>query len=341
MRSLTAYIITRIFLTIPMLFILVTMVFVIVHVMPGDPVKAMLGGHAPQWQMDKTRHELGLDVPIISLGFENQYVQYMGKLIRGDLGMSLYYKVPVWKKIKQYFPATLELTFLSLLVAFGVGISLGAFASENRKTIKDYAIRFYGITIYSIPVFFLGIIFQIIFGVWLKWFPIAGRISARVSPKVITGLYVIDGILVRNANQVIDSLHHLVLPSLTLGLVLSGIFVRLTRANMLDVLKLDYILAADARGIPRRNVVYIHALKNAFVPILTMMGLQFALLMAGAVLTETTFSWPGMGSFLVESVRYRDYFAIQGTVIFFAFLVAGISLFVDIVYAFIDPRVRY
>jgi peptide/nickel transport system permease protein len=341
MRSLWAYIITRILLTIPMLFILVTLVFFIVHVMPGDPVKAMLGGHAPKWQMEKTRHELGLDVPVITFGFDNQYAQYLGKLVRGDLGVSTYYKVPVWKKIKQYFPATVELTVFSLLVAFGVGISLGAFASEKRKSVLDYSIRLYGITIYSIPVFFLGIILQMIFGVWLKWFPIAGRISAKVPLKVVTGLYIIDGIIAGNSAQIIDSFQHLVLPSLTLGLVLSGIFVRLTRANMLDVLKLDYILAADARGIPREKVVYVHALKNAFVPILTMMGLQFAMLMAGAVLTETTFSWPGMGSFLVEAVKYRDFPAIQGVVIFFAALVAGISLIVDITYAFIDPRVRY
>jgi peptide/nickel transport system permease protein len=324
-----------------MLFILMTIVFFIVRVMPGDPVKSMLGAHAPKETMDEIRHQLGLDKPIISFGLDNQFVDYFAKFIRGDFGLSAYYKVPVWKKIKERFPATVELTFFGLLIAFIVGIFSGAFSAHKRKTPIDYSIRLYGITIYSIPVFWLGIMLQIIFGIWLDWFPIAGRIGTRVSLNTVTGLYVLDGLITGNFPQVWSALHHLILPSLTLGLVLSGIFVRLTRANMLDVLKLDYVLAADARGIRKGRVVYRHALLNAFVPILTMMGLQFALLMAGAVLTETTFSWPGMGDFLVESVRYRDFSAIQGTVVFIAFLVAALSLLVDILHALIDPRVRY
>jgi peptide/nickel transport system permease protein len=182
---------------------------------------------------------------------------------------------------------------------------------------------------------------QMIFGVAFDWFPIAGRIGARVSPNVITGLYVVDGIITLNFEQVASALWHLALPSIALGLILCGIFIRLTRANMLDVLKQDYILAANARGIPKRRVIYLHALRNAFVPILTMMGLEFAYLMSGAVLTETTFSWPGMGSFLIDSVNYRDFSALQGTIIFIALLVMLISLIVDVLYAIIDPRVRY
>lgn len=341
MQSLKAYIITRILLTIPMLFILMTIVFIIVRIMPGDPVKSMLGAHAPKEQMDKTRHELGLDKPIISFGLDNQFVDYFTDFIRGDFGTSTYFKVPVWKKIKERFPATLELTIFGLLIAFIVGIFSGAYSAEKRKTPIDYTIRLYGITIYSIPIFWFGIMLQIIFGIWLDWFPIANRIGSNIRPEIKTGLLVLDGIICGNIPQVWDALYHLVLPSLTLGLILSGIFVRLTRANMLDVLKQDYILAAEARGLPNRSVVYKHALLNAFVPVLTMMGLQFALLMAGAVLTETTFSWPGMGEFLVESVKYRDFPAIQGTVVFIAMLVALISLIVDIIYSLIDPRVRY
>jgi peptide/nickel transport system permease protein len=341
MKSLFSYILTRLLLTIPMIFILLTLVFFIIRVMPGDPVKSMLGAHAPKATMDEVRHQLGLDKPIINFSTDNQFVDYISAFLRGDFGMSLYYRVPVTEKIAQYFPATLELSIFALLFAVVIGVSSGAFAAHKRKSVADYSIRLFGITSYSIPVFWLGLMFQIIFGVAFNWFPIAGRISARVSPDVITGLYVLDGIITLNFEQVASALWHLILPATALGLILCGIFVRLTRANMLDVLKQDYVLAANARGIPKRKVVYVHALKNAFVPILTMMGLQFAYLMSGAVLTETTFSWPGMGSFLVESVNYRDFQALQGTIIFIALLVMGISLLVDVLYAIVDPRVRY
>jgi peptide/nickel transport system permease protein len=184
---------------------------------------------------------------------------------------------------------------------------------------------------------------QMILGVWLDIFPIAGRTSARVFSSTFdqTGLYVLDTILAGNFEALGDVLIHLVLPCVTLGLVLSGIFIRLTRANMLDVLKADYILAAEARGIHHRRLVYKHALLNAFVPILTMMWLQVAILMSGAVLTETTFSWPGMGRLLLERIYFRDYPTIQGVIVIFAVIVALISLVVDVIYAFIDPRLRY
>ncbi len=341
MKSLFSYILTRLLLTIPMIFILLTLVFFIIRVMPGDPVKSMLGAHAPKKTMEEVRHQLGLDKPIINFSTNNQFVDYLSAFLRGDLGQSLYYRVPVTEKIAEYFPATLELSIFALLFAVVIGVASGAFAAHKRKSAADYSIRLFGITSYSIPVFWLGLMFQMVFGVAFNWFPIAGRISARVSPDVITGLYVLDGIMTLNFEQVASALWHLVLPSMALGLILCGIFVRLTRANMLDVLKQDYVLAANARGIPKRKVVYVHALKNAFVPILTMMGLEFAYLMSGAVLTETTFSWPGMGSFLVEAVNYRDFPALQGTIIFIALLVMGISLLVDVLYAIVDPRVRY
>jgi peptide/nickel transport system permease protein len=208
---------------------------------------------------------------------------------------------------------------------------------------QDYAIRLYGIVIYCIPVYWLGLMFQLIFGIWLDIFPIAGRTGPRVFASTFeqTGFYLIDTLLVKNFAAFSDVAMHLVMPSVTLGLVVSGIFVRLTRANLLDVLKSDYIVAAQARGIPERKVVYKHGLKNALVPILTMLGLQFALLMAGAVLTETTFSWPGMGRLLLERIYARDYPVIQGVVIMIALVVALASLIVDILYALIDPRVRY
>lgn len=338
MKKILRYVIVRAALTLPMLFILLSVVFVVIRVMPGDPVSSMLGGHAPESVIEKKKEELGLNRPMIV-----QYVDYLWQICRLDLGESMILKQRVIDAIKLKIPATIELTFFGMLVTVLVGVSLGAYAADKRRSPQDYAIRIYGIVIYCIPVFWLGLMFQMIFGIWLDWMPIAGRTGARVFASTFekTGFYVIDTILIRDFAALKDVLIHLVLPSVTLGLMLSGVFVRLTRANMLDVLKSDYILAAEARGIRHRRVVYKHAIMNAFVPILTMMGLQVALLMAGAVLTESTFSWPGMGRLLLERIYMRDYPTIQGVIVFFALIVALVSLVVDIVYALVDPRVRY
>jgi len=338
MKNLIRYVITRAFLTIPMLFILLTIVFVVVRIMPGDPVSAMLGGHAPEKVIEQKKEELGLNKPLIV-----QYGLYLLQIAQLDLGQSMIFKQDVKDAIGEKLPATIELTFFGMLITLLVGVPLGAYAADKRRTPQDYAIRLYGIVIYCIPVYWLGLMLQMIFGIWLDIFPVAGRTGPRVFATTfeLTGFYVLDTILIKNFSALGDVLLHLVLPSVTLGLTLSGIFIRLTRANMLDVLKADYILAAEARGIRHRRVVYKHALLNAFVPILTMMGLQVALLMAGAVLTESTFSWPGMGRLLLERIYLRDYPTIQGVIVVFAMIVALVSLFVDIIYALIDPRVRY
>jgi len=338
MKNILRYVIVRAALTLPMLFILLSVVFVVIRVMPGDPVSSMLGGHAPESVIEKKKEELGLNRPMIF-----QYVDYLWQICRLDLGESMILKQRVIDAIKLKIPATIELTFFGMLVTVLVGVSLGAYAADKRRSPQDYAIRIYGIVIYCIPVFWLGLMFQMIFGIWLDWMPIAGRTGARVFASTFekTGFYVIDTILIRDFAALKDVLIHLVLPSVTLGLMLSGVFVRLTRANMLDVLKSDYILAAEARGIRHRRVVYKQAIMNAFVPILIIMGLQVALLMAGAVLTESTFSWPGMGRLLLERIYMRDYPTIQGVIVFFALIVALVSLVVDIVYALVDPRVRY
>jgi len=338
MKNLVRYVITRAFLTIPMLFILLTIVFVVVRIMPGDPVSAMLGGHAPDKVIEQKKEELGLNKPLIV-----QYGLYLLQIAQLDLGQSMIFKQDVKDAIGEKLPATIELTFFGMLITLLVGVPLGAYAADKRRTPQDYVIRLYGIVIYCIPVYWLGLMLQMIFGIWLDIFPVAGRTGPRVFATTFeqTGFYILDTILIKNFSALGDVLLHLVLPSVTLGLTLSGIFIRLTRANMLDVLKADYILAAEARGIRHRRVVYKHALLNAFVPILTMMGLQVALLMAGAVLTESTFSWPGMGRLLLERIYLRDYPTIQGVIVVFAMIVALVSLFVDIIYALIDPRVRY
>ncbi len=338
MKNLTRYVITRLVLTIPMVFILLSIVFIVLRVMPGDPVSAMLGGHAPEHVIEQKRHELGLDQPLIV-----QYGKYLWQISHLDLGDSMVFKERVIKAVYDKLPATMELSFFGMVITLVLGVLLGAYAADKRRTVRDSVIRLYGIVVFCIPVYWMGLMFQLIFGVWLQILPIAGRTSARVFPSLFekTGFYVIDTIMAGEWGALQDVLLHLVLPSLTLGLVLSGIFVRLTRTNMLDVLKADYILAAEARGIRHRVIVYKHALKNALIPILTMMGLQFALLMAGAVLTETTFSWPGMGRLLLERIYLRDYPTIQGVIIIIALFVALVSLIVDIIYALVDPRVRY
>ena len=338
MRNLTRYIITRVLLTIPMVFILLSIVFVVLRVMPGDPVSAMLGGHAPESVIDQKKEEMGLNRPMVL-----QYADYLWQICRLDLGESMVFKQRVTKAIGEKLPATIELTFFGILITLFLGVFMGAYAADKRRMVQDYVIRLYGIVVYCIPVYWMGLMLQLIFGIWLDVLPIAGRTGPRVFASTFekTGFYVLDTILVKDFSAFGDVLVHLILPAFTLGLVLSGIFVRLTRANMLDVLKADYIVAAEARGIRHRKIVYSHALKNAFIPILTMMGLQVALLMAGAVLTETTFSWPGMGRLLLERIYLRDYPTIQGVIIMIALIVAMASLIVDIIYAIVDPRVRY
>jgi len=338
MKRLFRYAVIRILLTIPMLFILLSLVFFVLRVMPGDPVKAMLGAHAPPEVIEQKRQELGLDKSIGA-----QYVDYLGQLVRFDLGDSMIYKQRVSQPIKEKLPATLELAVMGMFFTLLFGIPLGAFSASKRRSARDLGIRLYGNVVYCIPVYWMGLMLQLIFGIWLGWLPVAGRTGARVFPSMFerTGFYVIDTIITGNFAALGDVMVHLLLPSITLGIVLSGVFVRLTRANMLDILKSDYIIAGRARGLPETRLVYSHALKNALIPILTMMGLQFALLLANAVLTETTFSWPGMARLLLERIYLRDYPTVQGVIVVFALIVNLISLMVDLIYALIDPRVKY
>ncbi len=338
MRHLASYILTRVLLAIPMVFIMLTIVFVVLRVMPGDPVSAMLGDRAPLRVIEQKKKELGLNKPIAA-----QYMDYLGKLVQLDLGDSMIFKQKVSQPIIEKLPATIELTLFGLLVSLGLGIPLGAAAARRRRSGGDFGIRLYANVVYCIPVFWMGLLLQLIFGIFLGWFPISGRTSPRleVSSFSRTGFYIIDTLRLGNVGAFGDVMWHLVLPAFTLGIVLSGIFVRLTRANMLDVLKSDYILAARARGIPERRVVYNHGLRNALIPIVTMLGLQFSLLLAGAILTESTFSWPGMGRLLLERIYLRDYPTIQGVIVVYTLIVSAMSLLVDLLYAAIDPRVKY
>jgi len=337
LASLRAYVLTRVLLTIPMIFILLTVVFLVMRVLPGNPVLAMVGMKASEEQIRQLMHQLGLDKPLW-----RQYLDYLGQVLRGDLGNSMIWgRRPVIDEIMDHFPATVELTVAGFAVSVLLGIATGTVAGLRRGSGWDLTMRVYSIVVYALFIPWLGMMLQYIFGVKLGWFPIGGRIGPMMEPEHITGLYVLDSILTLNWGSLVSALKYLTLPSLTLGVVLSGVYTRLVRSSLSEVLAQDFIRAARSRGVSERVVLFRHALKNAFIPILTMMGLQFALLLAGAVLTETTFSWPGMGTFLMERIIYRDFTTVQGTIVFYALFVALVSLVVDLIYAYIDPRIRY
>jgi peptide/nickel transport system permease protein len=337
--GLRTYIVTRVLLTVPMVFILVSVIFLVMRVIPGDPVSSQLGPRGSLQARERMREQLGLNKPIAV-----QYVEYLSSVARLDLGEALVFgHRPIVDELGESLPATVELVMPSMIFAVGFGVLSGAFAAHHRKEASDYTLRLFSIAVYSIPVFWLGLIFQIVFGVHLGFMPVAGRIDSIVNTTLDrrTNLLVVDSILTGNWPALGSALHHLILPSLTLGLILCGVFTRLSRINVIEVLAQDYITAARARGIWERIVVYRHALANAMIPIVTLIGLQFSVLLAGAVLTETTFSWPGMGLYLVERIGQRDYTAVQGAITVFALSVSIVSLATDILYAFLDPRVRY
>ncbi|MEM3627230.1 MAG: ABC transporter permease [Candidatus Bathyarchaeia archaeon] len=343
--GLRSYIITRILLTIPTLILLLSMVFLIMRVLPGDPVALHFEKKAEPEKMEEMRRILGLDKPIWM-----QYVDYLGGLV--DVGYFLEHGYPnlgrsmqtfeeVGGQIFSAFPATLELAVYSMIIACVLGVMLGVASSKSYNSVLDHLIRGFGTVTYAIPVFFLGIMLQLIFGVYLRWLPTGLRINPIVTPPTtVTGLYTIDSLLEGDLTKFFESVKALVLPSLTLGIVLSGMFVRLTRTNMLETLRLDFVTAARARGLKEGTITYGYALRNAFLPVLTMMGLQFAMLLGGAILTETTFSWPGLGRYIVDRINFRDYTAIQGAIVMFGLFVTLVSLVVDILYAYFDPRIR-
>ncbi len=323
-------------MTIPMIMLLLTFVFVIVRILPGDPALLHFERGVSPETLAEFREVLGLDVPILE-----QYFNYLGGIPFGDFGLSMQDFTPVSEHIQIRFPATFELTIFSMLYAVILGVFLGVKSAKNYDSVQDHGIRMFGIVTYAIPVFFLGMILQFIFSIYLGWLPTGTRFDPHYStPATITGMYTIDSILTGDLTALIVSLRYLILPTITLGTILCGIFIRLTRTNMLETLRKDFVVAAEARGLPSSKIEYTYALRNAFLPVLTMIGLQFAALLAGAVLTETTFSWPGLGTYLVQRIAHRDYTAIQGVVVFFGILVSIVTLVMDVLYAYLDPRIR-
>lgn len=338
LSPLARYLLVRLALLIPMIWVLVTMVFVLMRVI-GDPIQAALGGRLTADQIAERKAEAGLDRPILT-----QYWEYLSGLFRGDFGVTLTDNRKVSDILVVNGAATLELAFWSLLVAFAVGVPLGRIAARHRDRLPDVLLRLFSILVYAAPVFFVGLLLKLAFSPF-GW-PSSGRASVSteltlqdVHPH--TNIMIVDAILWGDPALIWDVLQHALLPAIALGLLTGGVFLRLVRVNLLQTLRMDYVTAARARGISERRVMNKHAFRNALVPVVTVMGMQIALLLGGAILTETTFEWKGLGYQLSEYLIKRDFLAVQGIVTLIALIVGVTSFLIDVIVAFVDPRVRF
>ena len=334
--KLRYYVIIRILLIVPTVIILLSTVFFMMHIIPGDPVRVLYGEELPEEYIEEIRHELGLDRPMYV-----QYLDYMGKFFSGDLGISFRYKVPVWRKIIDVYPVTLELTIGAILMSTLMAIPLGIFAALKRDTFFDHAIRGLTLYLYSNPGFWIALLLQLFFGLFLGIFPISGRTPISVRITKITGLLILDGLLAGNIKGAIESMRYLFLPAFSIALSSLPMLSRITRASLIDVMGEDYIKTARATGVPERKVVYQHALRNALLPVITSLGFSFAWMLGGSTITEAIFGLPGLGSLLITSLTGRDFNLIQGIVGIYAIIVVMLNTVVDILYAMVDPRVKF
>jgi peptide/nickel transport system permease protein len=302
------YISLRLLFALPALWLIVTMVFMLAHIVPGDPVAQMLGEGARAEDLDQLRHALGLDQPLGA-----QYTHYLGGFLHGDLGESFRFQQPVTQVILSRYPATLELAIVALAVCAAIGIPAGMWAAERRGTSTDHAVGIFTLFGLSVPNFALGPVLILLFSVLLGWLPVSGR----------------------------GGISHLVLPAVTLGAALAAILTRMVRTSVIEELSSDYVRTARAKGLPESAVLFRHAFRNALIPILTILGLQFGTLLAGTIVTETIFSWPGIGRLAVQAIEARDYPLLQGCILLIAVSYVVVNLLTDLVYAFVDPRVRF
>lgn len=338
--GLGRYILVRFLLIIPTIFILVTLVFGLMRV-AGDPITASVGGRLSADQLAERLAAAGYDRPILV-----QYVEYLGQVFTGDFGRTITDNREISDILLTYGAATLELVLFSLVVAFVLGVPLGMVAAYVRDRWPDAVLRVAAILAYATPVFFLGLILKLVFSVWLGWFPLGGRASTDVQLVLgrisgSTGINIVDALRTGRWDLISDVLAHAVLPATALGLLTAGVFLRLVRTNLIGTLQMDYVDAARSRGVAESRLVRRHAYKPALIPIITVMGLQIALMLAGAVLTETTFGWRGLGFQLAQYLASRDFVAVQGIVALLAVIVAVTNFVVDVVAALVDPRVRY
>jgi peptide/nickel transport system permease protein len=325
----------RLLQLIPILFGLSLLVFVWVRSLPGGPAEALLGERATAERVAEVRKLYGLDRPIWV-----QYGSYMKTVVKGDFGQSISSRRDVTTEIRERFPATIELSFAAMLFAIGLGIPLGFLSAKRYQSWVDQSSLVGSLIGISIPVFFLALLLKFVFAVKLHWLPTVGRIDVTRDVSHPTGFYLLDAILTLDFATFVDVLRHLVLPAIALGTIPLAIVTRITRASVLEVVNEDYVRTARAKGLTPRTVDRRHVLKNAMLPVTTVIGLQLGLLLSGAILTETVFAWGGMGSWMADAIFNRDYPVLQGGILFLAVVFVVVNLLVDLAYAYLDPRIR-
>jgi peptide/nickel transport system permease protein len=331
------YLLRRLVLIVPVLFGVSVIVFTVMHVIPGDPVRLMFAGTgATEEQIQAMRHALGLDRPL-----PVQYVNYVSKAIRGDLGQSIHFKQPVLELILERMPATIELTLASFIIALAVAFPIGVLSALKRYTFIDHIVMTGATLGISLPTFWIGILLIMLVAVNLGWLPGFGRIDYGVHLERITGFLLIDSLLTRNIPALKDALAHLILPALALGTATATFSTRLIRSSMLEVISQDYVVTARAKGLRERMVITRHVLRNALIPVVTLIGVQIGSLLGGAVVTETIFAWPGIGRLVIQAIYNRDFLLVQGVVLFFALIRVIINLLTDVLYVWIDPRISH
>ena len=333
---MTGFVLRRLALLVPTLIGISLLVFLMIHLVPGDPAQIMLGERADAASIEALRLEMGLDQP-----FHVQFARFFGDLLRGDLGRSFRTHELISTEILQHFPATCELTLAAMVIAIAGGIGIGVLAALSQGKAADYLSMVAATAGISMPVFWLGLMLMLLLAVEFPLFPVSGRLGAAVQVEAITGFYLLDAVLGANWEGLVDALWHLALPAATLATIPLAFIARMTRASLLEVLGEEYVRTARAKGLPQRFVVLRHALRNAFVPTLTLIALQFGYLLGGAVITETIFAWPGLGRWVFLAVQARDFRAVQGGVLLLATVFMVVNLIADVLYARLDPRIRY
>lgn len=331
-----AYTLRRLWMLIPVLFGMTLIVFFMIRAIPGDPAQVILGQQATKEAIESLTIQLGLDQP-----WYIQYFQYIKELLTGDLGTSLRTSTEISGEIWPYLAATLELSLIALIIAVFVGVNAGIVSAWFQNSWFDYIAMVIALVGVSMPVFWLGLMEQWIFSLELGWLPSTGRENVRNPVEAITNLYLLDTLIQGRFDQFIEVFKHLILPGIALGTIPMAIIARMTRSSMLEVMRSDYIRTAKAKGMRMFFVIYKHSLKNAFIPVLTVIGLQMGLLLGGAILTETIFGWPGIGRYIYDAIGFRDYPVIQSGILIVATIFVLINLTVDLLYAFIDPRIKY
>lgn len=358
---MTRYLVRRLLSFIPTLLGVSILVFLFIHLVPGDPALVILGEHATEESVAELRQQMGLDKALflnfravvqvfrgeMGLGagvvrlFDSQYFRFLGRLLRGDLGRSIHERTPIADTLKLKFPATLELTIFSMTFAVVVGVPAGIVSATRRNSIFDNVSMVGALVGVSMPIFWLGLMLIYFFGVQLGWFPTYGRIPVDFQLETVTGLYVLDSLIAGDFETLRRVLKHLAMPAIALGTIPMATVARMTRSSMLEVLQEDYIRTAYAKGLRELVVINRHALKNAILPVITIVGMQFGALMAGAIMTETVFSWPGMGKWVYDAILARDYPVVQIAVMIITVIVAVINLIVDISYSYLNPKIGY